>query len=79
MLNMHRLKPFKYDINEVLSASAMDPAMASSFLGSLIAKASRISARDAMVYIDPFVDDGFLTEDEAEKICRLLDRYSKYR
>lgn len=79
MLNTHKVAPFKYDMNEVLSQSSMDPVMASSFLASVIAKASRISTRDAKDYAKTFVDEGNLTKDEYDKISKLLDRYSKYR
>ena len=45
MLNTHRINPFKYDMNEILEASSMDPSKASSFLASVIAKASRVSTK----------------------------------
>lgn len=79
MLNTQRLAPFKYDMNEVLSASAMDPAKASAFLASVIAKASRVSTRDAKDYVKTFLDAGDLTKDEFDRISRLMDKYSKYR
>jgi len=79
MLNTQKLAPFKYDMNEVLSASAMDPAKSSAFLASVIAKASRVSTRDAKDYIKTFLDAGDLTKDEFDKISRLMDKYSKYR
>jgi hypothetical protein len=66
-------------MNEILSQSAMDPGMASSFLASIIAKASRISTKDAKDYAKTFVDDGYLGKEEYDKICKLMDRYSKYR
>jgi len=79
MLNTQKLAPFKYDMNEVLSASAMDPAKASAFLASVIAKGSRVSTRDAKDYAKTFLDAGDLTKDEFDKITRLMDKYSKYR
>ncbi|MBO7352208.1 MAG: hypothetical protein J6U12_04775 [Candidatus Methanomethylophilaceae archaeon] len=79
MLNTHKLAPFKYDMNEVLSASRMDPAKASSFLASVIAKASRISTKTAKEFAKTYLDEGDLTKDEYDKICKLLDRYSKFR
>jgi hypothetical protein len=79
MLNTHKLAPFKYDMNEILSASRMDPAKASSFLASVIAKASRISTKTAKEFAKTYLDEGDLTKDEYDKICRLLDRYSKFR
>ncbi len=79
MLNTHRLAPFKYDMNEVLSASAMDPSKASSFLASIIAKASRVSTKDAKEFAKTFLDSGDLTKEEYDRISRLMDKYSKYR
>ena len=79
MLNTHKINPFKYDMNEVLGASSMDPAKASAFLASVIAKASRVSTKDAKEFVKTFLDSGDLTKDEFDKINRLLDRYSKFR
>ena len=79
MLNTHRINPFKYDVNEVLSNSSMDPSKASSFLASVIAKASRVSSKDAKEFIKTFLESGDLTKEEHDRICRLLDKYSKYR
>lgn len=79
MLNTHKLAPFKYDMNEILSASRMDPAKASSFLASVIAKASRISTKEAKEFAKTFLDSDDLTKEEYDKICKLLDRYSKFR
>jgi len=79
MLNTHKLSPFKYDMNEILSASRMDPAKASSFLATVIAKASRISTKAAKEFAKTFLDSGDLTKDEYDKICKLLDKYSKFR
>ena len=79
MLNTHRINPFKYDMNEILEASAMDPSKASSFLASVIAKASRVSTKDAKDFVKTFLDSGDLTKDEFDRICKLLDRYSRWR
>ena len=79
MLNTHRINPFKYDMNQILDASAMDPAKASSFLASVIAKASRVSTKDAKDFVRTFQDAGDLTQDEVDKISKLLDQYSRYR
>ncbi|MDR0887735.1 MAG: hypothetical protein LBM39_00910 [Candidatus Methanoplasma sp.] len=79
MLNTHRIAPFKYDMNEILAASAMDPAKASSFLASVIAKASRVSTKEAREFVKTFLESGDLTKDEFDRISRLMDKYSKYR
>lgn len=79
MLNTHKLAPFKYDMNELLAETSLDASKASSFLASIIAKASRQSTRDAKDFVKTFFDAGDLTKEENDKICKLLDRYSKFR
>lgn len=79
MLNTNRMAPFKYDMNDILSSTSMDASTSSSFLASIVAKASRVSTRDAKDYAKTFVDSGALTKEEYDKICRLMDRYSKFR
>jgi len=79
MLNTHRIAPFKYDINELIAATKMDPSTASSFLASIVAKASRVSTKDAKEYAKTFVESGALTKEEYDRMCRLMDRYSKFR
>ena len=79
MLNTHKLAPFKYDMNEILSASQMDEAKASAFLASLIAKASRQSTREAKDFARTYLDAGDLSKEEFDRICKLMDKYSKYR
>ncbi|MDD4245102.1 MAG: hypothetical protein PHI62_02890 [Candidatus Methanomethylophilaceae archaeon] len=79
MLNTHRVTPFKYDLNEIMISTQMDDSKASSFTASVIAKATRISSKDAKDFVKTFIEEGDLTKEEADKICRLLDRYSKYR
>ena len=79
MLNTHKLAPFKYDMNEILASSQMDEAKASAFLASLIAKASRMSTREAKDFVRTYLDSGDLTKEEFDKICKLMDKYSKYR
>ena len=36
-------------------------------------------SRDAKDFIRTFVDSGDITKDESDKMCKLLDRYSKFR
>ena len=79
MLNTHKINPFKYDMNEILASTSMDASKASAFLASVIAKASRVSTKDAKEYIRGFMDSGDLTKEENDRICKLLDKYSKFR
>jgi len=79
MLNTNRMAPFKYDLNEILSSTSMDASVASSFLASIVAKASRVSTKEAKEFAKTFVESGALTKEEYDRICRLMDRYSKFR
>ena len=79
MLNTHKLNPFKYDMNELLASTSMDDAKASAFLASVIAKASRVSTKEAKDFIRGYIDTGDITKEESDKMCKLLDRYSKFR
>ena len=79
MLNTHKERPFKYDMNEILAETSMDPAKASAFLATVIAKAKNISTKEAKEFIKTFIDSGDLTKEESDRICRLLDKYSKFR
>ena len=79
MLSMHKIQPFKYDMNEILNETSMDPAKASAFLATVVAKASRISLKDAKEYIAEVVEAGDLTKDEQTRFNNLLQKYSKYR
>ena len=79
MLNTHKMAPFKYDLKEILSKTQMDEAKASAMIASLIAKASRVSTREAKDFVKTYVDAGDLTKEEFDRIARLMDRYSKFR
>lgn len=79
MLTTRRVGPFKYDMKEILEKSSMEPSTQSSFLASLIAKATRTSIKDAKMYARDFIGEEGLSEEEYSRVSRLLDRYSKYR
>ena len=68
MLNTHKVNPFKYDMNEILRETQMDDA-----------KASRQSTKEAKEFVRTYLDSEDLTKDEHDRICKLLDKYSKYR
>lgn len=79
MLNTRRINPFKYDMHRILEVSKMDQYKASSFLASVIARASRVSTRNAKEFVKTFLESYDITKEEHDKMCRLLDRYSKFR
>lgn len=79
MLNMRKLSDFRYDIREVVAKSQMDEATGPSFIAQVIAKASRISIKDAKKFVRDFEKRGECSKNVSENVCSLLDRYTKYR
>lgn len=79
MLSMHKIQPFKYDMNEILNTTSLDPAKASAFLATVVAKASRISLKEAKEYINEVAEAGDITKEEQTKFNNLLQKYSKFR
>lgn len=79
MLSVGRSNVFKYDMKEVLSDSKMDQDNVTSFIAHVTAKAARISTKDAKNYIKEVEERGAFSKGVSEDMCRLLDKYSKYR
>ena len=79
MLNVHFLAHFKYDLNEILVRSDMDDSQYVKFTANLITKASRNGISDARTYVDSVFKDEVIDESSAERIKKLLQRYSKLR
>ncbi len=79
MLNQRRLGEFKYDVRELFVENQMDPDLATTFLASIIAKASRTTIREAKDFVRDQEDQDIITKDVADGLCYLLDRYTKYQ
>jgi len=79
MLNISRLGGFKYDLKEIIRRSQIDESFAPSFIASIVAKASRMSIKDAKTYVKEVKDVGKYSDAVSNEICGLLDYYSKYR
>lgn len=79
MLNMRKLGDFRYDVREVVAKSQMDEATGPSFIAQVIAKASRISIKDAKKFVRDYEKRGECNKYVSENVCSLLDRYTKYR
>lgn len=77
MLNSGRITPFKYDMNAILESTSMDESAASSFLATVIAKGTRCSTKEAKEFVREHRE--VLAKEEIDRICRLIDKYSKYR
>ena len=79
MLNMRKVNYFRYDVREIVANSQMDEAVGPSFIAQVIAKASRVSIKDAKMYVRDFQERGECSKNVSDNICNLLDRYTKYR
>jgi len=79
MLNMRRVLDFRYDVRQVVAKSQMSEEISPSFIAQIIAKASRISIKDAKIYVREFEERGECSKSVSDNICNLLDRYTKYR
>lgn len=79
MLNQRRLGEFRYDVRELFVDKKMDPDLATTFLASIIAKASRLTIREAKDFVRDQEDAEIITKEVADGICYLLDRYTKYQ
>ncbi len=79
MLNLGRIAYFKYDLNEIMDRSDIDDGLLGSFKASIIAKSSKISIQDAKDYIAQIEREAKITPETSNRICNLLDRYTRYR
>ena len=79
MLNQRRLGEFRYDVRELFVDNQMDPELASTFLASVIAKASRQSIREAKDFVREQQVAGIITKEVMDGLIYYLDRYTKYQ
>jgi hypothetical protein len=79
MLNLGRLDYFKWDLNELMDGSDMEAEKINSFKANLTAKARQRSIREAKDYIREVETRGDFSKETADKLCRLLDRYTRVR
>jgi hypothetical protein len=79
MLNLGKLDYFKYDLNEIIDTSDIEDDLKPSFKASIIAKARQRSISDAKDYLDEMLEKEQVSEGTHNKLCRLLDRYTRVR
>jgi hypothetical protein len=78
-LNLRNLDSFRYYLKEILERSSMNDDFTNSFTANLITKGSRVSLSEAKDYVNSLAKEGVLEEETSDEICKLLDRYRKYR
>jgi len=79
MLNLQKLGDFKYYARNILSKSDMDETETPTFMANIIAKASRVSIKEAKDYVREVEKRGICSKEVSEEVCDLLDRFTKYR
>jgi hypothetical protein len=79
MLNLGRLDYFKWDLNELMESSDMDTDLVSTFKANLLAKARQRSIKEAKDYVREVEEREDFSKETADKLCRLLDKYSRMR
>lgn len=81
MLDMGRMNSFMFAAEDIFRQTGNKETVQNyaSILASIAAKASRIGIEDAQQYIKEKVVEGRLPKEAEEPLCRLLDRYSRWR
>lgn len=79
MLNLRRMRSFRYDLREILGQFEVNETIAGSILASIVAKGSRVSIESAKVFVREQEKTGAYPSEASEEICSLLDRWSTYR
>jgi len=79
MLDMGRMNSFMFAAEDILAPHGGKEGIYNSILASVAAKASRIGIDDAQEYIAEKIKEGRLPAEAQEPLCRLLDRYSRWR
>ena len=79
MLDRRRLPYFLYDMKEVLRSLKLEETIWAPLLSSIVAKASRISIKEAADFIVQKVADGTLPKEAEDPLLDLLGRYGRMR
>ncbi len=78
LLDMGREKYFRFDLGDILEASANEDNR-SIIHATVVNKAGQLGIEEANDYLGRLVDEGSLEKEIAERISKLLRRYSKFR
>lgn len=79
MLDGSRQNYFKYDLQDILKASATPAEHHNSLIQSLWAKGSRTDVEEAKVFLKEKVKEGLVDAPTETAILRVIDRYSTWR
>lgn len=79
MFDRRRLPYFLYDMKELLRGLKIEETIWAPLLSSIVAKASRISIKEAEEFILQKVADGTLPKEAEKPLLDLLNRYGRMR
>ncbi|MBN1390392.1 MAG: hypothetical protein JXA22_07110 [Candidatus Thermoplasmatota archaeon] len=79
MLNLGKLDYFNWDLNEIMDASDMDEEKVNTFKANMTAKARQRSIKEAKDFVREVEERGDFSRETGDRLCRLLDRYSRIR
>ena len=79
MLDRRRLPYFLYDMREVFRELKIEETIWAPLLSSIIAKASRISIKEAEDFLLQKITDGTLPKEAEKPLMDLLGRYGRMR
>ena len=79
MLNLGKLDYFNWDLNEIMAGSDMEAEKINTFKANMTAKARQRSIKEAKDFVREIEERGDFSKDTADRLCRLLDRYSRMR
>jgi hypothetical protein len=79
MLDMGRIKIFRYDLKHIVADSDMDEDFERAFMANIVAKARNRSIDDARDYISEICQRGDISDDTKKSLFRLLKKHTRYR
>lgn len=79
MLDMRHYEVFRFELRRVMAESALDESHQSTFVANVLAKAQHKSIDVAKEYVHSVEASGDIGKETADAVCRLLDRYMRWR
>jgi hypothetical protein len=79
MLNLQHKDVFKYHMLRALERSQMRMDHTATFVANVLSQATQNSISDAKDYIDSVVKEELLDGETADRLFRLLDKYTTNR
>lgn len=79
MFDQSRDELFEYDARQALDDAPIDEDHYKAFLQQVMTRGSRQGIENAKDFVQSKAEEEMLDQDTADRLKRLLDKYSKYR